>query len=69
MLAAVDAVMSWVIVVAAVALVAGLAADYLLGRLRRWDRLGNWAADQVQFTGRGSGVGAAARLSSSWSTQ
>ncbi|MCX4564740.1 hypothetical protein OHA02_52655 [Streptomyces phaeochromogenes] len=43
--------MSWVIVVAAVALVAGLAAGYLLGRLRRWDRLGNWAADQVQFTG------------------
>lgn len=43
--------MDTVIVVAAVALVIGLAAGYLLGRLRLWDRLGNWAADQVQFTG------------------
>jgi hypothetical protein len=28
-----------------------LALGYLLGRLRPWDRLGNWAADQVRFTG------------------
>ncbi|MET7563764.1 hypothetical protein ABZS95_26720 [Streptomyces sp. NPDC005479] len=28
-----------------------LAVGYLLGRLRPWDRLGNWAADQVRFTG------------------
>ncbi|MFJ3630491.1 hypothetical protein ACIPV3_29880 [Streptomyces albidoflavus] len=31
--------------------VAALAAGYLLGRLRPWQRLGNWAADQVRFTG------------------
>ncbi|MEU3734635.1 hypothetical protein AB0E81_35370 [Streptomyces sp. NPDC033538] len=30
---------------------AALAAGYLLGRLRPWLRLGNWAADQVRFTG------------------
>jgi hypothetical protein len=36
-----------VVVIAAVALVAG----YLLGRLRPWQRLGDWAADQVRFTG------------------
>ncbi|WP_199783242.1 hypothetical protein [Streptomyces alboniger] len=36
-----------VVVTAAVALVAG----YLLGRLRPWQRLGDWAADQVRFTG------------------
>ncbi|MFF7098310.1 hypothetical protein ACFY9A_38935 [Streptomyces rubradiris] len=35
-----------VVVTAAVALTAG----YLLGRLRPWQRLGNWAADQVRFT-------------------
>ncbi|WDM16528.1 hypothetical protein J3S85_36605 [Streptomyces lavenduligriseus] len=36
-----------VVVIAAVALAAG----YLLGRLRPWQRLGNWATDQVRFTG------------------
>ncbi|WP_190161020.1 hypothetical protein [Streptomyces litmocidini] len=36
-----------VVVTAAAALTAG----YLLGRLRPWQRLGDWAADQVRFTG------------------
>ncbi|WP_326793420.1 hypothetical protein OHA79_44565 (plasmid) [Streptomyces sp. NBC_00841] len=31
--------------------VAALSAGYLLGRLRPWRRLGDWAADQVCFTG------------------
>ncbi|MFF8495132.1 hypothetical protein ACF06O_30305 [Streptomyces albidoflavus] len=31
--------------------VAALAAGYLLGRLRPWQRLGDWAAGQVRFTG------------------
>ncbi|MFD5836200.1 hypothetical protein ACFWHV_21915 [Streptomyces collinus] len=30
---------------------AALAVGYLLGRLRRWQRLGDWAADQVRCTG------------------
>ncbi|MFH8343089.1 hypothetical protein [Streptomyces sp. AM6-12] len=30
---------------------AALTAGYLLGRLRPWQRLGDWAADQVRFTG------------------
>ncbi|MFF1545967.1 hypothetical protein [Streptomyces sp. NPDC058291] len=30
---------------------AALAAGYLLGRLRPWQRLGVWATDQVRFTG------------------
>ncbi|MFJ7497377.1 hypothetical protein ACIQZB_40920 [Streptomyces sp. NPDC097727] len=30
---------------------AALAAGYLLGRLRPWQRLGDWATDQVRFTG------------------
>ncbi|WP_329169468.1 hypothetical protein OG709_35960 (plasmid) [Streptomyces sp. NBC_01267] len=30
---------------------AALAAGYLLGRLRPWRRAGDWAADQVRFTG------------------
>ncbi|MFJ3594679.1 hypothetical protein ACIPQJ_35680 [Streptomyces sp. NPDC090082] len=30
---------------------AALAASYLLGRLRPWRRAGDWAADQVRFTG------------------
>lgn len=33
------------------AVAVALALGYLLGRLRPWDRLGNWAADQVRFTG------------------
>ncbi|GAA2331272.1 hypothetical protein [Streptomyces cuspidosporus] len=33
------------------AAVVALAAGYLLGRLRPWRRLGDWAADQVRFTG------------------
>ncbi|CAK7288535.1 hypothetical protein SGPA1_70124 [Streptomyces misionensis JCM 4497] len=37
-------------VVVLVAVVA-LAAGYLLGRLRPWRRLGDWAADQIRFTG------------------
>ncbi|MDT6988234.1 hypothetical protein ACFOSY_31820 [Streptomyces lusitanus] len=37
-------------VVVLVAVVA-LAAGYLLGRLRPWSRLGDWAAGQVRFTG------------------
>ncbi|MDX3070310.1 hypothetical protein PV518_50760 [Streptomyces sp. ND04-05B] len=37
-------------VVVTVAVVA-LAAGYLLGRLRPWRRLGDWAAAQVRFTG------------------
>ncbi|MFL4953275.1 hypothetical protein ACJ6WE_39790 [Streptomyces sp. MMS24-I31] len=36
-----------VITAAAVALVAG----YLVGRVRPWQRLGDWAEDQVRFTG------------------
>ncbi|MFI0763058.1 hypothetical protein ACH4PX_37355 [Streptomyces anulatus] len=28
-----------------------LTAGYLLGRLRPWLRLGDWAADQVRYTG------------------
>ncbi|WP_406378683.1 hypothetical protein [Streptomyces sp. NBC_01618] len=31
--------------------VAALAAGYLLGRLRPWQRAGDWTADQVRFTG------------------
>ncbi|MFF3313503.1 hypothetical protein [Streptomyces sp. NPDC002952] len=31
--------------------VVALAAGYLLGRLRPGQRLGDWAADQVRFTG------------------
>ncbi|MFE0385978.1 hypothetical protein ACFW1F_18190 [Streptomyces bungoensis] len=34
-----------------VAAAAALAAGCLLGRLRPWQRLGDWAADQVSFTG------------------
>ncbi|WP_329461102.1 hypothetical protein [Streptomyces sp. NBC_01431] len=30
---------------------AALAAGYLLGRLRPWQRAGDWAADQARFTG------------------
>ncbi|MFE7537253.1 hypothetical protein ACFU67_23630 [Streptomyces rhizosphaericola] len=30
---------------------AALAAGYLLGRLRPWRQAGDWAADQVHFTG------------------
>lgn len=30
---------------------AALALGYLLGRLRSWRRVGDWAADQVRFTG------------------
>ncbi|MGW1007730.1 hypothetical protein [Streptomyces sp. NPDC002520] len=33
------------------AAVVALAAGYMLGRLRPWRRLGDWAADQVRFTG------------------
>ncbi|WP_328741401.1 hypothetical protein OG436_00070 [Streptomyces caniferus] len=33
------------------AAVVAFAAGYLLGRLRPWLRLGDWAADQVRFTG------------------
>ncbi len=33
------------------AAVVARAAGYLLGRLRPWRRLGDWAADQVRFTG------------------
>ncbi|WP_328743540.1 hypothetical protein OG436_39105 (plasmid) [Streptomyces caniferus] len=33
------------------ATVVALTAGYLLGRLRPWRRLGDWAADQVCFTG------------------
>ncbi|MET8661381.1 hypothetical protein [Streptomyces griseus] len=35
----------------ALALAVALAAGYLLGRWRPWQRLGTWAADQVRFTG------------------
>lgn len=34
-----------------VSAVAALAASYLLGRLRLWQHLGTWAADQVRFAG------------------
>ncbi|MGA5428258.1 hypothetical protein ACPCVL_15880 [Streptomyces koyangensis] len=34
-----------------VVLTAAAAAGYLLGRLRPWRRAGDWAADQVHFTG------------------
>ncbi|WP_329309633.1 hypothetical protein [Streptomyces sp. NBC_01262] len=36
-----------VVVVVAVALALG----YLFGRLRPWERLGDWAADQVSYGG------------------
>ncbi|MFG2093953.1 hypothetical protein [Streptomyces sp. NPDC048612] len=39
--------MTGIVVTAAAALTAG----YLLGRLRPWRRAGDWAADQVRFTG------------------
>ncbi|WP_326743433.1 hypothetical protein [Streptomyces sp. NBC_01768] len=39
------------------AAVVALAAGYLLGRLRPWRRLGDWAADQVRFTGTWVGAG------------
>lgn len=39
--------MTGIVVTGAAALVAG----YLLGRLRPWQRLGNWTTDQVRFTG------------------
>ncbi|GAA3015351.1 hypothetical protein [Streptomyces fulvorobeus] len=35
----------------ALALAVALAAGYLLGRLRPWLRLGDWAADQIRHTG------------------
>ncbi|MBV7674141.1 hypothetical protein STHAL_32355 [Streptomyces halstedii] len=31
--------------------VAALALGYLVGRVRPWRRLGNWAEDQLRFTG------------------
>lgn len=31
--------------------VAALAAGYLLGRLRPWQRLGDWATDQARHAG------------------
>ncbi|MEU6935168.1 hypothetical protein ABZ943_00400 [Streptomyces rubiginosohelvolus] len=34
-----------------VTVVVALAAGYLLGRLRPWQRLSDWAADQVPFSG------------------
>lgn len=46
---------------------AALAAGYLLGRLRPWRRLGDWATDQVRFTG-GFGAAPCGRPSLSWST-
>ncbi|WP_411076575.1 hypothetical protein [Streptomyces sp. cmx-4-7] len=35
----------------AVAVVVPLAAGYLLGRVRPWRRLGDWAVDEFRFTG------------------
>lgn len=40
---------------------AALAAGYLLGRLRPWQRLGGWAADQIRFTGPRTRGGAGRR--------
>ncbi|MFI8301375.1 hypothetical protein ACIGCZ_36305 [Streptomyces nigra] len=51
-------------VVVTVAVVA-LAAGYLLGRLRPWQCLGDWAADQVRHAGAWVRGG---RPSSSWPT-
>ncbi|MFJ5803681.1 hypothetical protein [Streptomyces decoyicus] len=34
----------------AITAAAALAAGYLLGRLRSWQRAGDWAAEQVRFT-------------------
>ncbi|MFJ6252509.1 MULTISPECIES: hypothetical protein [unclassified Streptomyces] len=34
-----------------VAVVGALAAGYLLGRVRLWRRLGDWAVDEFRFTG------------------
>ncbi|MEU5233983.1 hypothetical protein AB0G82_32615 [Streptomyces anulatus] len=31
-----------------------LAVGYVLGRLRPWHRLGDWAADQIRFAGPGA---------------
>ncbi|MFC9624821.1 hypothetical protein ACFTXM_34270 [Streptomyces sp. NPDC056930] len=33
--------------------VVALAVGYLFGRVRLWRRLGDWAADQIRFTGAG----------------
>ncbi|MFH8439333.1 hypothetical protein ACH4A3_29430 [Streptomyces sp. NPDC018007] len=35
----------------ALALAVALAAGYLLGRLRPWRRLGDWAVDQIRHAG------------------
>lgn len=35
----------------ALALAVALAAGYFLGRLRPWRRLGDWAEDQIRYTG------------------
>ncbi|MCX4524040.1 hypothetical protein OHA69_41350 [Streptomyces anulatus] len=35
----------------ALALAVALAAGYFLGRLRPWRRLGDWADDQIRYTG------------------
>lgn len=38
--------------IAAAAAVAALLVGYILGRLRPWQALGDWAADELHFTGR-----------------
>lgn len=52
----------------AVTAAAALAAGYPLGRLRPWQRVGGWAADQVRCTGAWVEGGTCGRPSSSWST-
>jgi hypothetical protein len=42
---------------------AALAAGYLFGRLHPWQRLGDWAADQVRFTGSWVRCGTGRQLS------
>ncbi|WP_141746768.1 hypothetical protein [Streptomyces agglomeratus] len=48
--------------------VTALAAGCLLGRLRPWRRLGDWAADQIRFTGAWVPAGTGCQADSSWST-
>ncbi|HBF82469.1 MAG TPA: hypothetical protein DD420_21830 [Streptomyces sp.] len=49
--------------VSAVVAVAALALGYLAGRVRPWQRLGNWAEDQLRFTGSWVHGGAAKQAS------
>ncbi|MGW7055137.1 hypothetical protein [Streptomyces sp. NPDC054887] len=45
---------------------AALAAGYLLGRLRPWRPLGDWAADQIRFTGAWAQGGTGCQANAVW---